>query len=98
MKANAIEGKRESIETDYVLHILGLGVCADTLVGRTSLARWGVHVFRLYAAIYTWLHSLMLLLSVCLSDAVRKLPDESSGENEVAVHLTANIAAESLAK
>ena len=33
MKANAIEGKRESIETEYVLHILGLGVCADTLVG-----------------------------------------------------------------
>ena len=32
MKANAIEGKRESIETEYVLHILGLGVCADTLV------------------------------------------------------------------
>jgi len=33
MKASAIEGKRESIETEYVLHILGLGVCADTLVG-----------------------------------------------------------------
>lgn len=32
MKANAIEGKRESIETEYVLHILGLGICADTLV------------------------------------------------------------------
>lgn len=32
MKANAIEGKRESIETEYILHILGLGVCADTLV------------------------------------------------------------------
>ena len=32
MKANAIEGKRESIETDYVLHVLGLNVCADTMV------------------------------------------------------------------
>ena len=32
MKANAIEGKRESIETEYVLHILGLAICADTLV------------------------------------------------------------------
>ena len=32
MKANAIQGKRESIETEYVLHILGLSVCADTLV------------------------------------------------------------------
>jgi hypothetical protein len=36
MKANTIEGKREGIETDYVLHILGLGVCADTLVGPAS--------------------------------------------------------------
>lgn len=33
MEANAIEGKRESIETDYTLHILGLTICADTLVG-----------------------------------------------------------------
>lgn len=32
MKADAIEGKRESIETEYVLHILGLNVCADTMV------------------------------------------------------------------
>lgn len=32
MKATAIEGKRESIETEYVLHILGLNVCADTMV------------------------------------------------------------------
>ena len=32
MKANAIQGKREGIETDYVLHVLGLGICADTLV------------------------------------------------------------------
>ena len=36
MKANAIEGKRESIETEYVLHILGLAICADTLVSSQS--------------------------------------------------------------
>lgn len=35
MKANTIEGKRESIETEYVLHILGLSICADTLVGHS---------------------------------------------------------------
>lgn len=32
MKADAIEGKRESIETEYVLHILGLNVCSETMV------------------------------------------------------------------
>lgn len=26
-------GKRHSLETDYVLKVLGLDVCADTLVG-----------------------------------------------------------------
>ena len=36
MKANAIEGKRESIETDYVLHVLGLNVCADTMVSPSA--------------------------------------------------------------
>lgn len=39
MKANAIEGKRESIETDYVMHILGLNICADTLVWAPLLHR-----------------------------------------------------------
>ncbi len=36
MKADAIEGKRESIETEYVLHILGLNVCADTMVSNAN--------------------------------------------------------------
>lgn len=38
MKANAIEGKREGIETDYVLHVLGLSICADTLVSNSLCA------------------------------------------------------------
>ncbi|KAK9865807.1 hypothetical protein WJX84_001141 [Apatococcus fuscideae] len=33
MKANTLEGKAESIHTEFILHILGLNVCADTLVG-----------------------------------------------------------------
>ncbi|GAV70532.1 ABC_tran domain-containing protein/ABC2_membrane domain-containing protein/PDR_assoc domain-containing protein/AAA_25 domain-containing protein [Cephalotus follicularis] len=33
MKAAAIEGQETSLVTDYVLKILGLEVCADTLVG-----------------------------------------------------------------
>ncbi|KAL3631833.1 transcription factor [Castilleja foliolosa] len=33
MKAAAIEGQEASIVTDYVLKILGLDICADTLVG-----------------------------------------------------------------
>lgn len=40
MKANAIEGKRESIETEYVLHVLGLNVCADTMVNSMSGLTW----------------------------------------------------------
>ncbi len=32
MKANTLEGKAESIHTEFILHILGLNVCADTLV------------------------------------------------------------------
>ena len=32
MKANTLEGKRESIHTEYVLRTMGLDVCADTLV------------------------------------------------------------------
>lgn len=32
MKANTLEGKRESVHTDFIMHSLGLGVCADTLV------------------------------------------------------------------
>ncbi|KAL3630027.1 transcription factor [Castilleja foliolosa] len=33
MKAAATEGDEESVVTDYVLKVLGLDVCADTLVG-----------------------------------------------------------------
>ncbi|XP_051137797.1 pleiotropic drug resistance protein 1-like [Andrographis paniculata] len=33
MKASSIEGQEESVVTDYILKILGLEVCADTLVG-----------------------------------------------------------------
>ncbi|KAK4428052.1 Pleiotropic drug resistance protein 1 [Sesamum alatum] len=33
MKAAAIEGQETSIVTDYILKILGLDICADTLVG-----------------------------------------------------------------
>lgn len=32
MKAAAIEGKKESITTEFILHVLGLNVCADTMV------------------------------------------------------------------
>ena len=37
MKANTLEGKRESIHTQYVLHTMGLDVCADTLVGSSMV-------------------------------------------------------------
>ncbi|KAJ4718241.1 Pleiotropic drug resistance ABC transporter [Melia azedarach] len=33
MKATAIEGQETSVNTDYILKVLGLEVCADTLVG-----------------------------------------------------------------
>ncbi|KAK9812481.1 hypothetical protein WJX73_003351 [Symbiochloris irregularis] len=33
MKANVLEGKRESVHTEFIMHTLGLTVCADTLVG-----------------------------------------------------------------
>ncbi|WOL15670.1 hypothetical protein Cni_G24451 [Canna indica] len=33
MKATAIEGQKTSIGTDYILKVLGLDICADTLVG-----------------------------------------------------------------
>lgn len=32
MKANTLEGKRESIHTEYLLRTMGLGVCSDTQV------------------------------------------------------------------
>ncbi len=33
MKAEVLKGKRESIVTEYIIRILNLDVCADTLVG-----------------------------------------------------------------
>ncbi|XP_077209810.1 pleiotropic drug resistance protein 1-like [Tasmannia lanceolata] len=33
MKASSLEGQQESLVTDYVLKILGLEICADTIVG-----------------------------------------------------------------
>ncbi|KAK8473550.1 hypothetical protein PHAVU_001G166400 [Phaseolus vulgaris] len=37
MKAVATEGQKENLITDYVLRILGLETCADTVVGNTML-------------------------------------------------------------
>ncbi|KAI5658381.1 hypothetical protein M9H77_27174 [Catharanthus roseus] len=33
MKAISVEGQKTSLQTDYILKILGLNICADTLVG-----------------------------------------------------------------
>ena len=33
MKAAALEGQKTSVVTEYMLKILGLEICADTLVG-----------------------------------------------------------------
>ncbi|KAF5178098.1 Pleiotropic drug resistance protein [Thalictrum thalictroides] len=33
MKAATIEGQRSSIVTDYILKLLGLDLCANTMVG-----------------------------------------------------------------
>ncbi|KAJ8640206.1 hypothetical protein MRB53_016900 [Persea americana] len=37
MKAAMLEGQKESVVTDYILKILGLEVCADTIVGNQML-------------------------------------------------------------
>ncbi|XP_068647580.1 pleiotropic drug resistance protein TUR2-like [Aristolochia californica] len=37
MKAASLEGQKESVVTDYILKILGLDICADTLVGDQML-------------------------------------------------------------
>ncbi|XP_058112108.1 pleiotropic drug resistance protein TUR2-like [Magnolia sinica] len=37
MKAASLEGQKESLITDYILKILGLEVCADTMVGDQML-------------------------------------------------------------
>ena len=45
MKANTLEGKAESIHTEFILHILGLNVCADTLVSSRGFTL-PAHIFR----------------------------------------------------
>ena len=35
MKAESSEGRRTSVMTEYVIHMLGLGICADTEVGHS---------------------------------------------------------------
>jgi len=37
MKASAVEGKKHSLSTDYIMKILGLEICADTVVGNEML-------------------------------------------------------------
>ncbi|KAK9141583.1 hypothetical protein Syun_010983 [Stephania yunnanensis] len=37
MKAAALEGQKENVVTDYILKILGLDICADTLVGNEMI-------------------------------------------------------------
>ncbi|KAM0938294.1 putative ABC transporter, AAA+ ATPase domain, ABC-2 type transporter, ABC-transporter [Dioscorea sansibarensis] len=37
MKATAVEGGNNSLQTDYTLRILGLDICADTIVGNEML-------------------------------------------------------------
>ncbi|XP_076900662.1 ABC transporter G family member 31-like [Bidens hawaiensis] len=37
MKASSVAGKRHSISTDYILKVLGLDVCSDTIVGNDML-------------------------------------------------------------
>ncbi|KAG2700044.1 hypothetical protein I3760_07G215100 [Carya illinoinensis] len=37
MKASALDGPEASVETDYIIKILGLEVCADTMVGDEML-------------------------------------------------------------
>ncbi|KZV18315.1 ABC transporter G family member 31-like [Dorcoceras hygrometricum] len=37
MKASSVGGKRHSVSTDYILKVLGLDVCSDTLVGNDMI-------------------------------------------------------------
>lgn len=41
MRANQLEGKRENVQTEFILHMLGLNVCADTLVSGLAGCRTG---------------------------------------------------------
>ncbi len=33
MKAATIQGQANSVVTEFIIHMLGLGICADTIVG-----------------------------------------------------------------
>jgi ABC-type multidrug transport system ATPase subunit len=33
----AVEGKKHSLSTDYIMKVLGLEICADTVVGNDML-------------------------------------------------------------
>ncbi|KAF3676473.1 hypothetical protein FXO38_04264 [Capsicum annuum] len=50
LKAIFVEGQKTNIQTDYILKILGLDICADTLVGdamrRELVVRFLASVFR----------------------------------------------------
>ncbi|XP_042513197.1 ABC transporter G family member 31-like isoform X2 [Macadamia integrifolia] len=37
MKASSVSGKKHSLSTDYILKVLGLDICAETLVGNDML-------------------------------------------------------------
>lgn len=37
MKASSVGGKRHSVSTDYILKVLGLDVCSDTIVGNDMI-------------------------------------------------------------
>ncbi|PUZ75756.1 hypothetical protein GQ55_1G232600 [Panicum hallii var. hallii] len=37
MRAIAVEGSKTSLQTDYILKIMGLDICADTMVGDTMI-------------------------------------------------------------
>lgn len=37
IQASSVSGKKHSISTDYVLKVLGLDVCSDTIVGNDML-------------------------------------------------------------
>ncbi|KAK6122137.1 hypothetical protein DH2020_044127 [Rehmannia glutinosa] len=48
MKASSIGGKRHSVSTDYILKVLGLDVCSDTLVGNDMLRGPAPETFDLF--------------------------------------------------
>ena len=54
MKANTIQGKRESIETEYVMHVLGLKICSETKVGpaHQKIYTWGSRLLYIESQIW----------------------------------------------